>query len=102
MEWLKYDIEEKVLKEKYGTLKNLIKSIKRDSKELFLNYNSKDKNIVDMFKITSNSWKGITEKIIIFKDVIKKLNIDINKIESNNEQENINNQEFFLNQKKQE
>lgn len=105
MEWLKCDIEEKVLKEKYGTLKNLVKSIKMDSKELFLNYDSKDKNIEDMFKITSNSWKGITEKIIIFKDVIKKLNIDIysekesigiSRIESNNDKENINNQEVFF------
>ena len=77
MEWLKCDTEEKVLKENYGTLKNLIKSIKIDNKDLFSNYESKDKNIGDMIKITSNSWKGITEKIIIFKEVIKSLNINI-------------------------
>lgn len=77
MEWLKCDAEEKILKEKYGTLKNLIKCIKEDNKKLFSNYDSKDKNIGEMIKITSNSWKGMIQKIIIFKEAIKKLNMDI-------------------------
>ena len=77
MEWLTCETDEKVLRQKYGSLKNLIKIIKKDSKELFESYESKDKNVAQMIKITSNSWKGITEKIFVFKAVIKRLNIDI-------------------------
>lgn len=77
MEWLVCETDEKILKSKYGTLANLIKEIKLDTKELLKGYESKDKNIIEMFKITSNSWKGIVDKIKIFKEVIKILNINI-------------------------
>lgn len=73
MEWLKGEISEKALKERYGSLDKLRKTIKADCKELLNTYESKDKNVVEMIKITSGSWKGIVDKILIFKDVVKKL-----------------------------
>ncbi|WP_252250813.1 hypothetical protein [Clostridium sp. ZBS13] len=81
MEWLKCETKEKILKEKYGSLDKLRKAIKKDCRQLLLQYNSSDKNVIEMFRITSGSWKGIVDKINIFKNVIKKLNMDVNKVE---------------------
>lgn len=76
MEWLKCESNEKTLKQRYGSLQNLRKVIKKDCKELIETYDSKDKNAIEMFKITSGSWKGIVDKIIIFKSIMKKLESD--------------------------
>lgn len=87
MEWLKCETKEKILKEKYGSLDKLRKAIKKDCRQLLLQYNSSDKNVIEMFRITSGSWKGIVDKINIFKNVIKKLNMDVNKVEKDEKEE---------------
>ncbi|NFG61351.1 hypothetical protein [Clostridium sp. CMCC3677] len=87
MEWLNCETKEKILKEKYGSLDKLRKAIKKDCRQLLLQYNSSDKNVIEMFRITSGSWKGIIDKISIFKEVIKKLNMDVNKVEKDEREE---------------
>lgn len=68
MKWLNAEsIDE--LKE-YKTLKNLCDNITKDLENLFEGKKSRDKNIVKMITIRSNSWVGIFDKIKAFREVI--------------------------------
>lgn len=57
-----------------GNLKNVKLMIKSDINTLFNQKESKDKNISEMIKIQSNSWKGLFQKIIAFREVVSYFN----------------------------
>lgn len=61
MEWLKVNSVEEL--KKMGNLKTVRSVIKKDLENYFKNMNSKDKNIVEMIKVSSNNWNGIYDKI---------------------------------------
>lgn len=53
-----------------GNLRTVQKVIKADLENYFKCKKVKDKNIVEMIKITSNSWQGLFEKIIGLREFI--------------------------------
>ncbi|WP_297519974.1 hypothetical protein [uncultured Clostridium sp.] len=88
MEWLNAS-NVKELK-KLGKMRDVQNSIKVDLENYFKEKKSKDKNIIGIIKITSNSWDGLLDKIIALKDFLNQFDKD--KIECNEENESI---EYF-------
>ncbi|MEG1003048.1 hypothetical protein [Clostridium sp.] len=65
---------------KFKTLKNARISINKDVNDFFKKKGCKDKNINGMIKINSNSWQGLYDKIVIFRELLKEFDIDESEI----------------------
>lgn len=78
MEWLNVSSVEEL--KKLGKLKPVITLIKKDTEKLFKDKESKDKNIVSMLSIKSNSWVGLYQKIVALREVICYLNNNVMKL----------------------
>ncbi|MGL4760906.1 MAG: hypothetical protein ACRC6T_05890 [Sarcina sp.] len=66
---------------KLGKMKEVQKNIRVDLDEYFKGKKSKDKNIIEMIKITSNSWEGLLDKIKGFRNLINDLSRETYAIE---------------------
>lgn len=64
----------------FKTLKNARIEINKDIKEFFKKKKCKDKNINEMIKITSNSWKGLFDKIVVFREFLNEFTVSKNEI----------------------
>ena len=85
MEWLNISSVEEL--KKLGKMRQVMQRIKDDIEKLFHNKKSVDKNIVTMISIKSNSWAGLYQKILAFREVITYLNDNI--VKPNNEERKI-------------
>lgn len=83
MEWININSIDDL--KKMGKLKPVMKMIKDDLAKLYAGKRSKDKNIVEMINVRSNSWQGLYDKIIALREVIN--SVDSNYINSNNKTE---------------
>ena len=83
MEWININSIDDL--KKMGKLKPVMKMIKDDLAKLYAGKRSKDKNIVEMINVRSNSWQGLYDKIIALREVIN--SVESNYINSNNKTE---------------
>lgn len=77
-----------------GNMKEVRKIIKYDLVEFFSGQKSKEKNIVEMIKITSNSWVGLYDKICALKNFMSILD-DKYQLDNNTSKHYENNIEYF-------
>lgn len=68
MDWLWADSVDDL--KKLGKMNEVKSLIKKDIADLFKDKKSKDKNIVEMIKVTSGSWKGLYDKVTALREVI--------------------------------
>lgn len=68
MEWLNIESVEEL--KQLGTMRKVIRMIKKDMADLFKDKESRDKNIVSMIEVKSNSWQGLYQKIVALREVI--------------------------------
>lgn len=78
----------------FGNMKEVRTIIKCDLVEFFSGQKSREKNIVDMIKITSNSWVGLYDKICALKNFMLILD-DKYQIDKNTSKHYENNIEYF-------
>lgn len=90
LNWLKVNSVDEL--KALGNIKEVRSIIKHDLIEFFNGQKSKEKNICEMIKITSNSWSGLYDKICALRNFMSSLNDKDEKKDHGNLEDNI---EYF-------